>query len=102
MPDITKELKQGIRINPKDFEVDTNQYVNYSAIKGKILAKSQVNMNRNIPNEIAEASYNAFVRAMRDEGVNIEVKADEGIIFKKVQKSADQYYQQTGKPAFGY
>ena len=102
IPDITKELKQGIKINPKDFEVDTNQYVNYSAIKGKILAQSQVNMNRNIPNEIAEASYNAFVRAMRDEGVNIEVKADEGIIFKKVQKSADQYYKQTGKPAFGY
>ena len=97
-----KELNQGIKINTRDFAVDTNQYVNYSAIRGQIQAQSQVNMNENIANKVAEASYNAFVKAMRDEGVNIEVKAEEGIIFKKVQNSAREYTMQTGEPAFGY
>ena len=60
-------------------------------------------MNENIVSKVAEAScYNAFVRAMRDEGVNIEVKAEEEIIFKKVQNSAREYTMQTGEPAFGY
>ncbi len=96
------ELGQGIKINKKDFAVDTNQYINYSAIKGQILAQSQVSINENIASRIAEASYEAFVRAMRNEGIKVDVEArtDEGIIFKKVQDSAREYTMQTGEPAF--
>ncbi len=101
-----KELNQGIKINTKDFAVDTNQYINYSAIKGQILAQSQVNMNDNITERIAEASYEAFKRAMRDEGVkvnvDVEARTDDGVIFKKVQNSAREYTMQTGEPAFEY
>lgn len=98
IPNITKELNQGIKINPKDFAVDTNQYINYSAIKGQILAQSQVNINENIADKIAEA----VTQSMRNTevNVNIEARADEGVIFKKVQNSAKQYVTQTGRNPF--
>ena len=95
-----KELNQGININTKDFAVDTNQYVNYSAIKGQIQAQSQVTMNENIADRIAEAVAQSMRNA--EVNVNIEAKTEEGIIFKKVQKDARAYTMRTGKPAFNY
>ena len=100
IPNITKELNQGIKINPKDYTVDTNQYINYSAIKGQILAQSQVSMNDNIAERIAEAVTQSIENA--DLNVNIEAKTEEGIIFKKVQKGAREYVMRTGRQAFNY
>ena len=95
-----EEIGQGIKINTKDFAVDTNQYVNYSAVKGQILAQSQLNINENIADKIAEAVTQSMKNA--EVNVNIEAKTDEGVIFKKVQNSAREYTMQTGEPAFGY
>ena len=94
------KLGQGIKINTKDFAVDTNQYINYSAVKGQILAQSQVSMNDNIAERIAEAVTQSMRNA--EVNVNIEARTDEGVIFKKVQNSAREYTMQTGEPAFGY
>ncbi len=95
-----KELNEGIKINTKDFEINTNQHVNYSAIKGQILTQSQVNINENIANKIAEAVTQSMKNA--EVNVNIEARTDEGVIFKKVQNSAREYTMQTGEPAFGF
>ena len=93
-------LNKKVKINPKDFETDTKQYINYDIAKSQIQTQNQVNMHENIANMIAEAVTQSMRNA--ELNINIEAKTDEGIIFKKVQKSANQYYKQTGKPAFGY
>ncbi len=97
---IKKGVQEGILEMTKSLR--NTREIDYSSMKRQILSQSQVDIQGNIANEVAKASYNAFVRAMKDEGVNIEVKADEGIIFKKVQKSAKEYTMQTGEPAFDY
>ncbi len=94
------ELRQGIRINPKDFEVNTNQYVNYSAIKGQILAQSQVSMNENIADKIAEAVAQSMKNTKVD--VNLNAKVQKGIMLETVQQEAREYTMQTGEPAFDY
>ncbi len=93
-----KEINQGIKINTRDFAIDTNQYVNYSAIKGQIQAQSQVSINENIAKQIAKEVRYAMKNA--EVNVNVEARTDEGVIFKKVQNSAREYTMQTGEPAF--
>ena len=95
-----KDLSNGIIVNSQDFAVDTNQFIDYGAINGQI--QSNVSVNGNITKEIAQASYDAFVRAMRDEGVNvnIEAKTDEGVMVKKVAKGFEDYVMQTGDLPF--
>lgn len=97
-----QKLNKGISINTKDFAVDSTQYVNYSAIQGQIQAQSNVEMNENMANKIAEASYSAFCRAMRDEGVkvNIEAKTEEGVIVQKASQGFTEYVRQTGDLPF--
>lgn len=97
-----EKINEGIKVNTKDFVVDTNQYVDYGMISGQIQAQSNVALNSNMVNRIAEASYNAFCKAMRDEGVKVDVvaKTDEGVIFKKVQSQAENYAMQTGENPF--
>ena len=91
---------EGIKVNPSAFSVNANQFIDYGAINGQI--KSNVSINGNLAKEVAQASYEAFVKAMQDEGIHIEAKTEEGIIFKKVQNSAREYTMQTGEPAFEY
>ncbi len=100
IPNISKELNQGIKINPKDFEVDTRQFVNYSEIKGQILTQGQVSIN----NSIAEEIRGAIIDGIRNSTITVEVegKADKDGIFKVVQTGAKEYTMQTGQPAFNY
>ena len=100
IPNISKELNKGIKINPKDFEVDTNQYINYSAIKGQILTQSQVNINDSIAKKIAEAVTQSMRNA--EVNVNIEAKTEEGVIVKKIVNANREYKMQTGEPLLGY
>ncbi len=97
-----KELTQGIIVNTKDIAIDTNQYIDYGAINGQIQTQSSVSINDSISDKVAQASYNAFIRAMRDEGinVNIEAKTEEGIIVKKASEGFRDYVIQTGELPF--
>lgn len=100
IPNITKELNQGIKIDPTDFVINTNQYIDYGAIKGKILAQSQVSMEGSISGEIRQA----VIDGMRNARIAVEVegKADKDGIFKIVQTGAKEYTMQTGEPAFEF
>ena len=76
--------------------------LNYEDINGQIQTKIDLTMNGNISEQIAEASYNAFVMAMREEGinVNIEAKTEEGTIVRKVSDGVEDYVRRTGKMPF--
>lgn len=97
-----KEFSNGIKINTKDMAIDTNQYINYGTVRGQIQAQSNIALNDNIANRFAEASYEAFCRAMRDEGVNvnIEAKTEEGVIVKTVTEGFKEHVMQTGELPF--
>ena len=96
------EFSKGIKVNTKDMAIDTNQYINYGTVRGQIQAQSNMTMNGNIANRFAEASYEAFLRAMREEGinVNIEAKTEEGVIVKKASEGFREYVVQTGELPF--
>ena len=95
-------LVSGMTVNPDDFKIDTTQFIDYGTISGNIATQSDINMNDNIVNKIGQACYNAFVNAMRTQGIraNINVKPDKDGIFKAVQAGAESYAIQTGESPF--
>ena len=99
-----EKLNKGIKVRASDFSIDTTQFVDYGKISGNIATQSEVNMNNDITSKIASACYNAFVSAMRTQGLKteIEVKPDKDRLFKFVQTSAEEYEMQTGQPAFEF
>lgn len=92
----------GFSVNPQDFRIDANQFVDYGTISGNISTQSNIDVNGNIVSNIEQACYNAFVNAMRTQGikVDVEAKADKEGIFKTVKASAEQYVMQTGEEPF--
>lgn len=95
-------LSDGIKVDENAFKADINKMLNYEDINGQIQTKIDLTMNGNISEQIAEASYNAFVMAMREEGinVNIEAKTEEGTIVRKVSDGVEDYVRRTGKMPF--
>lgn len=93
---ITKEFS----INPNDFKIDTNQFIDYGQISGAIATQSNVNVSSDIEGRIENAIYKGLSNATIP--VEIEATTDEGIIFKKVQTKAKEFAMQTGEPAFGF
>ena len=95
-----KELSQGIMVNPNDFEIDTNQFIDYGQISGAIATQSNIKVDSNIESRIENAIYRGLSNATIP--IEIEATTDEGIIFKKVQVKAKEFYTQTGEPAFEF
>ena len=95
-------LSEGIKVDENAFKADINSMLDYGDINGQIQTQIDVSMNSNVSEEIAEASYKAFVRAMQDEGinVNIEAKTEEGIIMRKVLDGVEDHVRRTGKMPF--
>ncbi len=91
-------LKNGIEVNTKDFAVDTNEYVDYSAIRGQVEARSNMTIDSNIIQGIAQAVRQALNETQVN--VNIEAKADEGVIVKKASEGFTNYVMQTGELPF--
>lgn len=89
-----------ISINPEDLKIDTNQFIDYGQISGAIATQSNVKVSSNIEGRIENAIYRGLSNATIP--VEIEATTDEGVIFKKVQTKAREFYTQTGEPAFGY
>lgn len=93
---ISKEIG---KINPKDFKVDTSQFVDYGMISGKINTQTKIEFN-DLPEQVRQA----VIEGMNSVSIPIEIeaRADEGVVFKKVQVKAREYEMQTGKPAFEF
>lgn len=96
------KLNEGIKVRASDFTIDSNQFVDFSKITGNVSTQSQVDVDSNITDKIANACYNAFVSAMRTQGIraDINVKPDKDGIFKAVQAGAESYAIQTGESPF--
>ena len=94
-------LYKGIKVRTSDFTIDTKQYVDFGSIAGNITTQSEVAMS-DVTDKLANACYNAFVNAMRTQGikVNIEAKPDKDGIFKEVRAKAEQYIMETGEEPF--
>lgn len=85
-------------INPDDFKIDTNQFIDYGQISGAIATQSNVNVSSDIESRIENAIYNAFSNVKIP--VEIEAKTEEGVIVKKVSKGFNEYIMQTGELPF--
>lgn len=93
-------LAKGLVINPNDFKIDTNQFIDYGQISGAIATQSNIKVDSNIEGRIENAIYRGLSNATIP--IEIEATTDEGIIFKKVQVKAKEFYTQTGEPAFEF
>lgn len=95
-----KNLSAGITVNPNDFKIDTNQFIDYGQISGAIATQNNIKVDSNIEGRIENAIYRGLSNATIP--IEIEVTTDEGVIFKKVQVKAKEFYTQTGEPAFDF
>lgn len=98
--DSMKDLSHGIMVNPNDFKIDTNQFIDYGQISGAIATQSNINIKSDIEGRIENAIYKGLSNATIP--IEIEARTDEGVIFKKVQIKAREFYTQTGEPAFDF
>ncbi|MCI8620310.1 MAG: hypothetical protein HFJ50_00205 [Clostridia bacterium] len=98
--DLSKGLNEDFIINPNDFKIDTNQFIDYGKISGAIATQSNVNVSSDIEGKIENAIYRGLSNATIP--VEIEATTDEGVIFKKIQVKAREFYTQTGEPAFDF
>ena len=97
-----ENLNNGIKVKASDFSVDTTQFIDYGKITGDIATQSDISMNENIVGKIGQACYNAFVSAMRTQGIkaDVEIKPDKDGIFKAVQARAEEFAMQTNENPF--
>jgi len=94
--------KEDITINPNDIKIDTSQFIDYGQISGTIATQSNISVDNNMIDRMGQACYNAFVNAMKTQGIKADVKveADKEGIFKVVQTGAEEYAIQTGENPF--
>ncbi|MCI8397775.1 MAG: hypothetical protein HFJ52_09310 [Clostridia bacterium] len=98
--DSISNLTKGMTVNPNDFKIDTNQFIDYGQISGAIATQNNIKVDSNIEGRIENAIYRGLSNATIP--IEIEATTDEGIIFKKVQVKAKEFYTQTGEPAFEF
>lgn len=94
------DITNGIKVNPNDFRIDTNQFIDYSKISGAIATQGNIKVDNDLDSRIENAIYRGLSNATIP--VEIEATTDEGVIFKKVQVKAKEFYTQTGEPAFDF
>ena len=92
------KISDGISINPNDFSIDTNQFIDYGQISGAIATQSNIKIDSDIDSRIENAIYRGLSNATIP--VEIEATTDEGVIFKKVQVKAREFVMQTGENPF--
>lgn len=100
LKELNKFDNTGFSVNPNDFKIDTNEFIDYGQISGEIATQSNVKIDSNLDSRIENAIYRGLSNATIP--VEIEAKTDEGIVFKKVQAKAKEYLMQTGEPAFDF
>ena len=98
--ELSNGIEKGFSVNPNDFKIDTNQFIDYGQISGAIATQSNVEVSSDIEGRIENAIYRGLSNATIP--VEIEATTDEGVIFKKVQTKAREFVMQTGEPAFEF
>lgn len=98
--DLNNGITKGFSINPNDFKIDTNQFIDYGQISGAIATQSNVEVSSSLPQQVKEA----VIEGMRNSKIKVEVegKANKDAIFKIVQAGAEEYTMQTGESAFSF
>ena len=97
-----EKIANEIRVNEKDFSINTNDFIDYGQVNGAITTQSNISIDDNMIDRIGQACYDAFVNAMQTQGIkaDIEIKPDKDGIFKAVQASAEEFIMQTGEEPF--
>lgn len=90
-----KEFSDGIEVDTKELSVNASEFVDYGSISGNISTKIN---NNNLGEIIVGAIINGMQKAKVQ--VDIEAKADEGIIVRKASKGFTEYVEQTGELPF--
>lgn len=96
IPNIMEELNKGIKVSPKDYSINTNQFIDYGKINGAISTQSNVTLSSNLTEEVKEA----VIEGMRNSIIQIEAKTDDGVIVRKSIKGINDYVTQTGELPF--
>ena len=93
-----KKISEGIKINAKDFSVDTNAFVDYGQIRGNIKAMSDVELNGSIFDDMAMR----IVDAINTQRIEVEVNArtDKGTIVETAVNGIQEYTNRTGNLPF--
>ena len=100
---IADTLSESMRVDENAIKSDIDSILNNGSINSQFESQLKFTIDSDdIANKIAEANYDAFVRAMQDQGVNVEIEAktDEGTIVKKVSSGVQDYVRRTGKMPF--
>ncbi len=92
------ELNKGVSINTKDFEVDTNNFIDYGKVNGNIATVSQIEINGNIIEDMTANIVNAINDRTID--VNITAKTDKGTILETAVDGIKDYTNRTGNLPF--
>ena len=87
----------GILINPSNFKIDTNQFIDYGTIAGNINARASVEVN-SLPDQVRQAVIEGMKNARVQ--IGIEARTDKGIMFKAMQEEADDFAMRTGENPF--
>ena len=95
--ELDKINKNGFAINPSDFKIDTNQFIDYGAIAGNVNTQTKVVIN-DLPEQVKRAVIEGMSRVSIP--VEVEARADEGVIFTKMQAKAREYVMQTNEEPF--
>ena len=92
------EMKNGVLDKAQSIGVITSANINYGEITGSIATQTEANINTGFMKEMAVQ----IVSALRQNPieVNIEAKAEEGVIVKKASKGFTEYYLQNGELPF--
>ena len=95
--ELNKINENGFSINSNDFKIDTTQFVDYGAIVGNINTRTKVEMY-NLSQEVRQA----VIDGMSQVSIPIEVEArtDEGVVFTKIQRKAQEFAMQTNENPF--
>lgn len=93
-----EDIKSGILENAQTIGIESSALIDYGKITGNINAQTEATINNDFIRIIASEIANAIENV--DLNVNIEAKTEDGILLKKVQSQANEYYMQTGEAPF--
>lgn len=95
--ELNKINENGFTVNSNDFKIDTNEFVDYGKIAGNINTQTKI-----VTNDLPEQVKQAVIEGMSQVEIPIEIeaRADEGVIFTKMQAKAREFVMQTNEEPF--
>lgn len=93
-----ENLSKGVQIDTRDFEVDTNNFIDYGKINGRVESLANVEIKA----DLIETITNNLAKAINDKNVNVEItaKTDKGTILETSVNGIKEYVKRTGDLPF--